>query len=231
MPPSRNTGLSWASFSREVSLLGEAPLVPGADGLLVGEEGEAVLFFPGDLVHFCQVFGGFPHAFRAVKGLHFGVNQAPAQGGVVHHLIAGGEGPFRLGYHKGSPGHGLHPAPDVDLAFPCPDGPHRLGHCLQTRSAEAVDRAPRHFHGETRQEEGHAGHVAVVFSGLVGAAGVDVLHLLLGDPASFHEGGEGEGQEIVGAHTGQGSPVLADGGSEGFHNPGFGHGTSLPTVR
>jgi hypothetical protein len=35
--------------------------------------------------------------------------------------------------------------------------------------------------GKPAREEGHAGHVAVVLAHLVGAPGVDVLHLLFGD--------------------------------------------------
>ena len=34
----------------------------------------------------------------------------------------------------------------------------------------------------------------------------------------------------IGKHGGQGSPVLAKGGSEGFHNTGSRQGPSLPTA-
>ncbi len=193
----------------------------------MGEEGEAVLLLPPDPVHLRQVFGGLAHALGAVEGLHFGVDEAPAQGGVVHDEVAGGEAPLGLRDGVGGTGHGFHAASDIHLALPGPDGPGRLGHGLQPGAAEAVYRAARHLHGEAGEEEGHAGHVAVVLARLVGAAGVDVLHFLFGDAGAVHEGGEGVGEEVVGAHRGQRPSVLADGGPNRFHDPGFGHGVLL----
>ena len=48
---------------------------------------------------------------------------------------------------------------------------------------QAVDGAAGHFHGQAGQQAGHAGDVAVVFTGLVGAAEDDV-----GDGGPVHAG-------------------------------------------
>ena len=108
-------------------------------------------------------------------------------------------GKARSGFGHGpwSAAHGLDPAADVDVGLPEHHGAGGLGHGVEPRTAQSVDGDARDFFRETRQEQGHPGHVAVVLPGLVGAAEVDVLDLRGRDAAPLHEGFEGRRAEVV----------------------------------
>jgi catechol 2,3-dioxygenase-like lactoylglutathione lyase family enzyme len=92
---------------------------------------------------------------------------------------------------------------------------------LQSRPAQAVYGRPADLYREACEEQGHTSYVAVVLAGLVGASHVDVLDLLWGDTGPLHEGFEGEGREVVGAHGAQGTAVVSYGRTYRSHDPGF----------
>ncbi len=84
------------------------------------------------------------------------------------------------------------------------DGARGGAHGVQARAAQAVDGGAGHIDGQARQQAAHAGHVAVVFTGLVGAA---VEHIVHGGPVhtgvALHQRLDGDGAQVVSAHAGQ----------------------------
>ena len=69
------------------------------------------------------------------------------------------------------------------------------------------------------------GNIAVVFAGLVGTAKAHVgdrrlVHIRV----SRHQGSEGNGAQIVGAHGTKGTAVATERGADGVTDEGLGHG-------
>ena len=90
---------------------------------------------------------------------------------------------------------------------------------VQTRAAQAVDGGTGHVNGQTGEQTAHVGHVAVVFTGLVGAA---VEHIGHGGPIDLgvagHQGAQGHSAQVIGAHAGQRAAVTAKGRTDGVAN-------------
>ena len=83
--------------------------------------------------------------------------------------MAGRERALGLGYGIRGAAHGLDTPAHVDVGLPEHHGPRGVRHRLEARAAQAVDGSARGGLGETREQERHARHVAVVLPGLVGA--------------------------------------------------------------
>ena len=74
------------------------------------------------------------------------------------------------------------------------------------------------------EEGGHAGEVAIVLAGLVGAAEDDVVEIGPVDMGvAVDQRLDGDGGEIVGADISERTGVAADGGADGVADIGFGH--------
>src|SRR5215213_1808911 len=153
--------------------------------------------------------------------LHLRIDEAPSQGGVVHRGVAGGEGALRLGDGPGGAAHGLDTPANVHIGLAQHHGAGSLGHGVEPRTAQAVDRDARDLLWETGQEQGHSGDVAVVLSGLVRAPEVDILDLRGRHAAPLHEGLEDCRAEVVWTDGAQGAAVAADRGADRSHNPSF----------
>src|SRR6185312_8150368 len=63
---------------------------------------------------------------------------------------------------------------------------------------------------EAGEQDGHAGDVAVVLAGLVGAAQVDVVDVGGVDADTLDGGRDGDRGQVVGAHAGERPAVAAD---------------------
>ena len=79
--------------------------------------------------------------------------------------------------------------------------------------------------GQAGEQQGHAGDVAVVLAGLVGAAEDHVLHRFpVHAGVALPQRLQGHGAEVVGADRGEAAGVAADGGADGVADEGVGHG-------
>jgi hypothetical protein len=88
-------------------LLGEAAFLLRLAGALLRAEGEGVLVGAGDLEVLRHVLRRLRHGVDAVLGLHLGIDEAPADGG-VEDLGLAAEGLRALAHDEGGAGHALH---------------------------------------------------------------------------------------------------------------------------
>ncbi|EMR00696.1 hypothetical protein ADICEAN_04186 [Cesiribacter andamanensis AMV16] len=116
-----------------------------------------------------HILGCFAHAEGVVGFGQFGIGKAPADGGIVD-LGRAAPGGFGFGHHKGGPCHALYPAGDVGGAIAPLQGTAGIDDGLQAGSAQAVYRYAADLYRQAGHQGGHAGHVAVIFTGLVGGA-------------------------------------------------------------
>jgi hypothetical protein len=160
-------------------------------------------------------------------GLHQLIDEAPANGGVVHGVVAA-EGALGLGHHKWGAAHAFHTAGNHQTSFTGFDGACGRTNGVQTRAAQAVDGGTGHVDGQSGQQAGHVGHVAVVFTGLVGAA---VQHIGHSGPVHIgvagHQGTQRHRTQVVSAHAGECTAVAAKRGPDRVANVGLVHMTGL----
>ena len=198
----------------------------GGHSVGLAAQGHAVLGFALDAEVGGHVFGRFGHAVHAVQLFHAPIDEAPAQGGVVHR-VAAAEGGLGLGHHKRRAAHAFHAAGNHQLRFTAADGAGCTAHRVHATSAQAVDGGARYFWRQAGQQGGHAGHVAVVFAGLVGAA---IEHIADGGPVharvARHQCLDGNRTQVVGAHRRERAAVAADGRADGVADVGLAHGFS-----
>jgi hypothetical protein len=155
--------------------------------------------------------------------LHQRVDEAPADGGVEDFRRAG-EGFGGLALHEWRTGHGFDAAGNGEIDFTGADGAGAGADGIEAGGAKAVQRGAGNGIRQAGQQRGHAGDVAVVFTGLVGAAEIDFLD---GSPIhagiAVHQGFNGGGGEVVGANFGKGAAETADGGADGVANEDIAH--------
>ena len=140
-----------------------------ARGFLLAGERKLILVGAADVAFGGHVFGSLRHAFHTVGGLHFGVDEAPAHGGVFKDLAAR-KSAVGLAHHERRAAHALHAAGNQQMLLARFDGTRGSAHGIEAGAAQAVERDTAHALGQAGQKRGHARHVAVVFTGLVGAA-------------------------------------------------------------
>ena len=195
------------------------------DSLVLARHGHLVLVFAADLVVGGNVLGGLGHRVDAVLGLHPGVDEAPADGGVLDGVDPA-EGAVGLGDDERGAAHGLDSAGDHQTGFTGLDGARRGAERVEPGAAQAVDGRSGNVERQAGEQQGHARDVAVVFAGLVGTAVDDVGH---GGPVdrgiAFHQRLERDGAEVVGAYGGQGSGIAPERGTDGVANVGLAHGS------
>ena len=141
----------------------------GGGGLLLGAQREEILIRAGNAEIFRDILRRFRHAVDAVALPHQFIDEAPADGGVIHRISAAERG-FRLRHHKRRAAHAFHPAGDQQIGLAGFDGPRRHADRVHAGTAKPVHRGARHGHRQPRQQSRHAGHVAVIFPRLIGAA-------------------------------------------------------------
>ena len=184
-------------------------------------ECHAVLCFALDLVFSRDVLGGLGHRVHAIKLFHLFVDEAPADGRVVHRVGAT-EGGLGLGHHERCAAHALHTTGDHQARLASPDGARCRAHCIESRSAQPIDGGAAQFERQAGQQRRHTRHVSVVFTGLVGAA---VQHIADGLPVdflvAFHEGTQRDGAEVIGPHAAEGTAVATERRADGVADEGF----------
>ena len=127
------------------------------------------MVFARDAVLVGQVFGGFAHGLRAIKSVHFGVDKAPAEGGVVELAVAA-KGFGGLGQGEWRAGHVFHSTGQQEVAFVALNGTCCMNHRRESARAKTVHGFGRNAWRKPREQGGHARHVSVVFARLIRAA-------------------------------------------------------------
>ncbi len=135
-------------------------LAAQAKGVLVGAADAVVL---GDIVT------GDRHRVDAILLFHQRVDEAPAQGGVFQ-LLAAAKGAVGLAHHVRRAGHRLDASSDGQFHLARGDGAEGSADRFHARGAQTVQGHARHRLRQAGEQQRHAGDVAVVFAGLVGAA-------------------------------------------------------------
>src|SRR3546814_10130476 len=112
--------------------------------------------------------------------------------------------------------HAFRPAGDDEVGIAAADRPRRHGNSVHAGAAEAIERDAARRVGKAGEQPGHAGEVAIVLAGLVGAAEDDVVAVgpvhtrLAVDQRLDRDGGE-----IVGADMAERTALAADRGAGG----------------
>ena len=155
--------------------------------------------------------------------VHGAVHKAPADGGIVD-FGAPGKGAIGLGHDQRRAAHRFNAAGDNHLGLAGANGARGTAHRIQPRSAQPVDRNPRHRLAQARQQHRHARHIAIVFARLVGAADHAFIHL---------QPGNGRGQvadhtcqHIVGAQLCQCPAIAPNGRAQPLADIGLSHSVS-----
>ena len=207
--------LAAGNFDRD-DFLGE---VTGGDrlaGALLRADGKGVLIGARYLEIRRHVLAGLRHGVDAVLLLHQRVDEAPADGGVEDFGMAR-EGFLRLALHEGRPRHRFDATGNGKFHFAGTDGAGGGADRLQARGAEPVQGDAGNALRQTRQEQRHARDIAVVLTGLVGAAVKDFFELVPIDlRVARHQCLDRHGGEIVGAHLGERTAKAADRSANGI---------------
>ena len=189
---------------------------------------ERILIRSADLEFLRHVLPGFRHRVGAVHLFHLRVHETPADGGVVN-FAGARERLGRLAHHERRAGHALDAASKHKLRIPAANRPSCGTNGVEAGAAEPVDRRTRHGGGETSQQHRHAGDVAIVFAGLVGAAHDAIVQRIPVDTGMpFLQRPDGMGGEVVGADVAQRPGIAADRGAGEVADIGFGHNGFLP---
>jgi hypothetical protein len=141
------------------------------------------------------------------------VREAPAQGAVGHGRHAAREGALGLEHHQRRTRHALDAAGDEQLALAAPDGLGGRVDGLESRAAQPVDGLAGHADGQAGQQQRHAGDVAIVLAGLVGAAQDDVVDTGRVDLGALQERADSLRRELVRPHAGQRPAIAPDRGA------------------
>jgi hypothetical protein len=135
--------------------------------------------------------------------------------GGVEHPVDAAEGALGLGHDEGRTGHALDPTGDQQLHLAALDGTRGDADGVHARAAQAVDRRPRHLEGQPGKEQRHAGDIAVVLAGLVGAA---VDHVADGLPVdsgiAVHQRLQRHRAQVIGAHRCERAAIAAERGAD-----------------
>jgi len=88
------------------------------------------------------------------------------------------EGGVRLAHYKRRAGHRLNAAGNGEIVFASGDGASGRADGFQAGSTKAIDRRTGNVDRKARKQKRHASDVAIVFTGLIGAAEDDFVELL-----------------------------------------------------
>ena len=140
-----------------------------------------------------------------------GVDEAPANCRIGDFRRPSAPAFSLLEHHVGRARHALDPARDERLAFTRLDRLSRTGDGLKPGAAQAIHRLAGDFHRKARQQERHAGDVAIVLACLVGAPEHDIGDTLpIQTGMTIEQLGDHVRRQIVGAHVGQAPAKAAD---------------------
>ena len=83
---------------------------------------------------------------------------------------------FGFSHDKRSARHTFDASGNHQLCIAASDRARGLTNCFQTRSAQSIHRHRRNGFRQTGQERCHAGNIAIVFAGLIGATEDNFIH-------------------------------------------------------
>ena len=198
----------------------------GSSSPLLAAQGESVLIGAGNLVLVGHVVRRLWHRVDTVLGFHQRVDKAPANGGVLQFHVARERG-IGLAHHKRRPRHGLDATGNRQLHLAAGNGAERRADGIHTRGTQAVEGHAGNGVRQPGQQRGHARHVAVVFTGLVGAAEkyfVDFVPVHI--RVAFDQRLDRRCRQIIGAHACQATAKTADRGTNRVTDKDFAHHAS-----
>jgi len=170
-----------------------------------------------------DILAGLGHGIDAVLSLQQGVDEPPAERGVLDRSCAL-EGDLGLAHHERRPRHGFDTAGDRQLDFARLDCSRGRTDRIQPGSAEPVDRGARHHVRQAGEQECHPRHVAVVLACLIGAPHEDVVESRpIDGGVPRHERPERNCREIIGPHVGERPAIAPDRGPHGVADEGLSH--------
>ncbi len=171
---------------------------------------ERVLILARDPVALGDVLTRLAHRLEREHLLQAWVGEAPAERRVPDRLVPPGERRVGLAQDERRAAHRLDAARDGDLRVAGQDRVARGHHRREARRAEPVERHARHRVGQSGEERGHAGHVAIVLPGLVRAAEVDVVDRGGVHPRALDGARDRDPGQVVGPHAREDTSVPAD---------------------
>ena len=144
------------------------------------------------------------------------------QPSVVSHMVWLPRGNARSGFgdDERRAGHRLDAAGHEQVAVAGGDRVAGADDGGEPGGAETVHGHTGNRLGEPRQERRHAGDIAVVLAGLVGAAEVDVFDRARVDAGALDGGRDREGGKVVGPRPRQRAAVAADRRADGGEDDG-----------
>jgi len=179
-------------------------------GALLRAQRERVLVRARDLVFLGHVLAGLRHGVDAVLRLDHGIDEAPAQRGVVN-FGAAREGLLRLAHDQRGARHRFDAAGDGEFRFAAANGARGIADGVEAGGAQPIEGDAGDAIGQAREQQRHARHVAVVFARLVGAAEHDLVERRPVDVGmALEERPDRDGGEVVGAHLGQRAAIAPD---------------------
>ena len=191
-------------------LFGEIAGGDSLAGALLRAQREGVLIGARDLEFLGDVLAGLGHRVDAVLRFEHRIDEAPAERGVVDFRRAG-ECLAGLAHDEGRARHRFDAARDGEVHFAAADGARGVADRIEPGGAQPVDSDAGDFVGQAGQQQRHAGDIAVVLAGLIGAAENDFV-----EPRPVGLGVAGNQRldrnrgEIVGADLGERAAVAAD---------------------
>ena len=117
---------------------------------------------------------------------------------------------LRLAHDEGRAGHRFRAAGDCELDLARLDRARRRRDRVHARGAEPVDGRAGNGIGQAREQQGHAGEIAVVLARLIGRAEEHLLDRLREAGMAAQEFADRQRREIVGADARKRAAVAAD---------------------
>jgi len=110
------------------------------------------------------------------------------------------------------------------MEFAAFDAASGVGDGVHAGAAETIDGGAGDFDGKASEKEGHTADIAIIFTGLIGAAVEDVVERIpINHRVAFDEGFDGNSGKVVGADGRESTGVAADGRTNGVTDVSEGH--------
>ena len=129
-----------------------------------------------------------------------------------------------LAQNERRPRHRLDTTSNCQLSAAHTDRIRCVADGVHSGAAQTVHGRARNRHRQSAQEHRHPGHVAVVFTSLVGTAKNDIVYqrgIEIGLP--LEQGRDRQRCQVIGAHAGQAAAITANRGSYRIANPCISH--------
>jgi hypothetical protein len=194
-------------------------------------ERESVLLLARDAVALGHVLAGLAHRLEREHLLHPRVREPPPEGRVVDDLVPARKRVFGLAEDERRARHRLDASGHEEISFAGGDRVAGGDDRRQPGCAEAVDGHARDRVRQPRQQRRHPGDVAIVLSGLVRGAKIDLLDVAAVDTGAIDGLADHERREVVGPHVREHAAVAADGRPDAAQDHGPAHGARLADTR